>query len=132
MLLVFRSVYNRVGLLLDRFGFFFSNLNFYLGGMYLLKQPSEAVLLCCFLFFFALFFFFTLQYCIGFAVHQHESATGVHMFPILNPPLESTRGGIQWNDFPFQFYILKCVLVYVLISRTFRHFILHCFFGSKL
>ena len=31
-------------------------------------------------------FFFTLQYCIGFAIHQHASAMGIHVFPILKPP----------------------------------------------
>ena len=37
-------------------------------------------------FFFNLFIiFFTLQYCIGFAIHQQASATGVHIFPSWTP-----------------------------------------------
>ena len=43
---------------------------------------SESVLL---IFFFNFYFYFALQYCIGFAIHWHESATGVPEFPLLNP-----------------------------------------------
>ena len=45
---------------------------------------------------FILLYFLTLQYCIGFVIYQNESATGIHVFPILNPPPSSLLVPSLW------------------------------------
>jgi len=56
----------------------------------------------------------TLQYCSGFVIHGHESAMGVHVFPILNPPSHLPPHPIpkhvcyhMWNRSPVQVWCLR-------------------------
>ena len=46
-------------------------------------QTHPSFFFCSFI----LFYFLTLQYSIGFAIYQHESATGIHVFRIGNRSL---------------------------------------------
>ena len=60
-------------LLLHSYFFFLANLNFILFFKYKFIYFNWRLI--------------TLQYCIGFAIHQHT--TGIHVFPIPKPPLST-------------------------------------------
>ena len=58
-------------------------------GLWLMNGQDESVTSCLTKFNSFLFYFLTLQYCIGFAIYQNESTTGIYVFPILNTPPSS-------------------------------------------
>ena len=73
------------------------------------------------------FFYLNLQYCIGFAIYQNESATGIHMFPILNPPPSSLlpscpiplgrpsapAPSIQYRASNLDWQLVSCMILYI-------------------
>ena len=74
------------------------------------------------LFFFLTLFYLTLQYCIGFAMYQNASTTGIHVFPLLPsrtippgrpsapaPSIQYRASNLDWRLISYMIlYIFQC------------------------
>ena len=95
-----------------------------------LSLLAQALLFLFLFFKFLFLLYFALQYCIGFAMHWHESTTGVHEFPILSPPPSSHPISSLWI-FPLStpvfisLYLFADFLSYE--KSGFHHFPWHSF-----
>jgi len=90
------------------------------------KKYTDAKFFFLNLFIIYLFIFFTLQYCIGFAIHKHASATGVHVFPILNPPPTSLPMPSLWV-IPVHQLQASCILHRTWTGNSFLIWYYTCF-----
>ena len=70
-------------------GTIFKEMTGYWNSIFPWTTVASPAILAFHIFFFFKFYFLTLQYCIGFAIYQNESTTGIHVFPILSPPPSS-------------------------------------------
>ena len=76
------------------------------------------------------YFFFTLQYCIGFAIHQHASAKGIHVFLMSSSnccfltciQVSQETGQVVWYSHLFQncpqFIVIHAVKGFGIVNKA--------------